>query len=211
MKNGIIALVTLLSVAGQAVLADELESGVIHNYRFIGGGYGYLHDIADSDFNAHGAVGLLSFEEQNLVLGASGGYFWGEEDDPIDFTTWNANVSLGYVVRLMGNHLNIIPNVGGGYSEVELEIRDPLLGTFTVTEESWSIFPGIGVSYAITHQFAINGSYAWGYNFDSEEDDHLFSAGAKFAILEKVGLSANANFSAEFGFSGAVAAVEFHF
>lgn len=206
MKNGLIAIGAVLSLIGGGLRAEEIDSPVIHNYRFVSAGYGYLHDIADSGIDGHGAIGALSFEEQGFLLGVGGGYFWTDED-AADINLWNVTASLGYVVRLMENHVNIIPRVGGGIGG--LQIDDPVFGD--VSDESWSIFPGIGLSYAINNQFAINGGYTYAYNFDSEDDDHLLNVGGTVAVLERVGLSVNASFSTEFGFSGITGAVEFHF
>lgn len=206
MKNGVIAINGLLSVAVCGLMADEIDSKVIHNYKYIGAGYGYLHDIGDSDVNAHGAVGEFSFEEHNFLFGVSGGYFWAEDTGSTDINLWNVTPSIGYVVRLMENHLNIIPSVAGSYNTVEF---DSSFGSDS--DDSWSILPGIGLSYAINNQIALNAGYTYGYNFDSEDDDHLFGVGAKVAVAEQVGLAVNATFSKEFGFSGVTGMVEFHF
>lgn len=203
------AITGLLTVP--ALLAAEIDSRTIHDYSFIGVGYGYLHEIAQEaagDVNAHGGVGQLSFEEQNFVLGVSGGYFWGDDDDLVDIQLWNVSASLGYVIRLAENHLNIIPSFGGGYQEVDVE-AGPVFGSFT--EDSWSILPGVTVSYAINNRFALSGGYTFAYNLDAEEESHLFSAGAKFALLEQVALAAGAVFSDDDGFEGFTAGVEFHF
>jgi opacity protein-like surface antigen len=211
MKKGLIALVTLASIIGLPVLAAEIDSGVIHNYRFIGAGYGYLHDFANADIDGHGVVGTLSFEEQGFVLDVGNGllpsgYFWMDEE-AVDVNIWNVTARLGYVIRLMENHLNIIPRVGGSLTGIEID--DPFFGD--ISDETWSIIPGIGVSYALTDRLAINGGYGWNYDFDAEESDHVVNAGARVAILEKVGLSVNAFFIEDFGFSGATATIDFHF
>jgi|SRR5688572_26510040 len=206
MKIGLMAITGLLTVP--ALLAAEIDSRTIHDYSFIGVGYGYLHEVGP-DLNAHGGVAELSFEEQNFVLGVGGGYFWGDEDIP-DVELWNVSASLGYVIRMAENHLNIIPRFGGGYGEVDVETSGPF-GSASFTEESWSLLPGVTLSYAINNRFAISGGYTFAYNLDAEEEAHLFSAGAKFAILEQVALAAGAVFSDDDGFEGFTAGVEFHF
>src|SRR5688572_5256788 len=155
MKKGLIALVTFASIIASPVMAAEIESGVIHNYKFIGLGYGYLHDIAEADVEGHGIVGTLSFEEQGFVLDVGSGllptgYFWVDED-AADINLWNVTARMGYVVRLMENHLNIIPRVGGSLSG--LEIDDPVFGD--ISDETWSIIPGIGVSFALNDRLAL--------------------------------------------------------
>ena len=182
--------------------AAEIDSGVIHNYDYLGVGYGYLHELAD-DLNAHGGVGQFSFEEQNFILSAGGGYFWGDNDDVADVELWNASASLGYVIRLAENHLNIIPSFGGGYSEIDVEGAG--------SADSWSILPSISLSYALNNRISIGGGYTYAYNLDAEEETHLFNAGAKFALLHQVGLSVNAIFAEDEGFQGVTAGVEFHF
>jgi hypothetical protein len=207
MKNGLIAISAALSLVGGGLIAAEVDSPVIHNYNYVGGGYGFLHDIGDTGVDAHGVVGDFSFEEQGFLIGADGGYFWATDTGDADLNLWSVRPRIGYVVRLMENHLNIIPGVAGEWFGVEVD--DPVSGSDS--EDTWSIYPGVFLSYAINNRLALNGGYAWGYNFDSEEDDHFFSAGAKFAILERVGLAVSSRFSSEFGFTGITAGVEFHY
>ena len=207
MRIGVIAMAGLASLIGSGLIAAEvIDSRVIHNYRFISAGYGYLHDVAEAEIEGHGAVGAISFEEQNFLFGASGGYFWLNEE-AADINLWNALGSIGYVVRLMENHINIVPRLSGGLEG--LEIDDPFFGD--ISDESWVIAPGIGLSYAINNQFAFNGGYTYAYNFDVEDEEHLFNVGGKVAILEQVGLAVNAVFSDDDGFRGITGAVEFHF
>ncbi|HTD88284.1 MAG TPA: outer membrane beta-barrel protein [Candidatus Binatia bacterium] len=207
MKIGVIAMAGMLSLAAGGLGAAEIDSKVIHNYNYFGLGYGYLHDIGDLDVDGHGPVGELSFEQNNFVLNVSGGYFWVTDTGSTDVNLWDVTASIGYVVRLMENHFNIIPRFGGAYSGIQVD--DSSFGN--ESDETWSILPGVGVSYAINNRFAINGGYTYAYNFDSEDEDHLFTAGAKFAILDQVGLSVNGNFSKEFGFTGITAMLEFHY
>jgi hypothetical protein len=172
---------------------------MIHHYNFVEGGYGYLHDIGDS-INAHGVYGQFSFEEHNVVMTFGGGHFWGDES--LNF--WNLNTSVGYVVRLAQNHLNIIPRFGAVYSAVDN--TETSFG-----DETWSIAPGATLSYALNKRIALAGTYAYAYNLDAEEGDHTFSVGPKIAIFERVGVSVNALLSDEEGFLGVTAGVEFHF
>jgi opacity protein-like surface antigen len=212
MKKGLVALVALASILAFPVMAaEEINSGVIHNYKFVGVGYGYLHDFANADVEGHGIVGTVSIEDQGFVLDVGSGllpsgYFWMDEE-AADINVWNVTARFGYVLRLLDNHLNIIPRVGGSLTGIEID--DPVFGD--ISDENWSIIPGVGASFAITDRFAINGGYGWNYNFDSEESDHVFNGGAKFALFEHLGLSVNAFFIEDFGFSGATATVDFHF
>jgi hypothetical protein len=206
MKKGLIALVTLVSIVGQPLMAQEIDSGVIHNYRFLGVGYGYLHDIFNADVEGHGIVGTVSIEDQGFVLDVGNGllpsgYFWVDEE-AADINLWNVTARFGYVVRLMENRLNIIPRVGGSLTGLEIE---------DFSDETWSIIPGVGASFALTDRIAINGGYGWNYDFDTEEEDHVFNAGVKVAIFDKLGVSLNAFVIEDFGFSGATATLDLHF
>ena len=207
MKLGVIAVIGMLAAAATGLIGAEIDSKVIHDYNYFALGYGYLHDIADADVDGHGPVGEISFEQNNFVLAVSGGYFWVTDTGSTDINLWDVSASLGYVLRVMGNHLNIIPRFGGSYSGIQVD--DPTFGD--ESDESWSILPGVSLSYAFCSRFAINGGYTYAYNFDAEDEDHLFHAGATFALLEQLGLSVNASFSKEFGFTGIAAGVEFHY
>jgi hypothetical protein len=207
MKKGLIAISVALSVIGGGLMAAEIDSPVIHNYRYMAAGYGFLQDISDTGIDAHGVVGDFSYEEGGFLIGADGGYFWATDTGDADVNLWSVRPRIGYVARLLENHLNIIPNVAGEWSGIEVD--DSFFGS--ESDDTWSIFPGIELSYAINNRFALNGGYAWGYNFDSEDSDHFFSAGGKFAILERVGLAAKAMFREDFGFTGVNATVEFHY
>jgi hypothetical protein len=206
MKIGLAAITGMLSMAACTFAAEELNSRVIHDYNFFGVGYSYLHDFADLDINGHGPVGAFSFEEGNFVLGVSGGYFWLEDIGDTDVNLWDVTASLGYVVRLANNHINIIPRVGGQYAGIQL---DNDFGD--AEDEAWSILPGVGLSFALCNWFAIDGGYTYAYNFDSEDEDHLFTAGGKVALGDRIGIGAHANFSKEFGFNGVTGLLEFHY
>ena len=207
MKIGVIAITGMFSLMACGLMAAEIDSKVIHNYKYLSAGYGYLHDIADSDINAHGAVGEFSFEDHNFLIGFSGGYFWAENTGSTDVNLWNANASLGYVFRVMENHINIIPRIEGSYSGIDID--DPTFGT--ADDQTWSILPGASLSFALCNWFAVHGGYTYAYNFDTEDEDHLLNAGAKFAIVDQIGLSVDAVFSKEFGFSGITGMLEFHY
>lgn len=199
MKIGVIAISGMLSVAVSAFAAEPIESRVIHDYDYFAVGYGYLHDLGDTE--GHGAVGEFSYEEANFVFNVGGGYFWVPDTDP-DVNLWSVSAGLGYVVRALDNRLNIIPRVAGAYSGITVDDEG---------DETWSILPGVGASVALCNWFAINGGYTYGYNFDSEDGDHFFNAGAKVALAPQIGIGVNANFAEDGGFSGATAVLEFHY
>ena len=203
MKRFFIANAVLVAaLSSRLMAADPVDGKVIHHYNFAEGGYGYLHDVGDS-INAHGVHAQLSFEEHNVVVTVGGGHFWG--DEALNF--WNLNTSVGYVLRLADNHLNVIPRFGAVYSDASTEgDTGTLFGN-----ETWSIAPGATVSYALNNRLALAGTYAYAYNLDAEEGDHVFSVGPRLAIFERVGVNVNALLSDEDGFLGVTAAVEFHF
>lgn len=209
MKKLLVTSLVLVGALVSQARAHEIDSRVIHHYTFLGLGYSYIHDLIEDELNAHGVVGIGSFEQHNVVLTLAGGYFWGDDDLGVDadVNLGNFSTSLGYVVRLAENHINIIPRFGAAWNEITFDAP----GFPEEDFESWSIFPGVGVSYAINNRIAVGGSYAYGYNLDSEEDAHLFSAGPTIALLERVGLSIAASFNDEIGWSGVTAGIEFHF
>lgn len=194
-------------MAASGLVAAEIDSRVIHNYDFLGIGYSYLNDIAELDLEGHGPVGVFSIEENGFLFDLSGGYFWVEDVGSTEINLWEVTASVGYVLRLAENHFNIIPRFGGSYSGIQLD--DDFFGE--ADEETWSILPGVGLSYALNNRLAINGGYTYAYNFDSEDERHLFNAGAKFAILEQVGLTVNAQFADSAGWTGIVGGIEFHY
>lgn len=206
MKIGLVAIVGMLTLAG-GLTAGEINSRAIHNYNYFSVGYGYLHDILDSDVNAHGAVGEFSFEKHNILFGVVGGYFWAEDTGSADVELWSVSPAVGYVLRLAENHINIIPRIAFSYSGIQID--DSVFGDDS--DETWFFLPGAFLSYAINNRLAINGGYAYSYNFDSTDKEHLFSAGAAVAIFDQVSLVGSANFSDESGFTGITAALEFHY
>ena len=194
-------------MAACAFAAEEINSRVIHDYNFFGVGYSYLHDVADLELDGHGPVGAFSFEEANFVLGVSGGYFWLEDIGDTEINLWDVTASIGYVLRLANNRINIVPRFGGAYSGIVVD-ND----TFGDEEdETWSIVPGVDLSFALCNWFALDGGYTYLYNFDSEDEEHLFRAGGKVALGQRIGISAHARFSEEFGFTGVTGGLEFHY
>ncbi len=192
--------ITLGLVCAQQLMGEEIHSKVIHQDTYIGAGYEYFHDIGNSGAKAHGVFGAGSYDYHNVLFGVSGGYAWGDED--VDF--WRAGGSLAYVVRLMENHVNIVPRVGIFYNEVLFNGNSDNVTT---------INPGITLSYAFNNQLSINGGYTYGHDidFDNEGDQHTFSAGSRLAIAENVGLDVRADFIEGFGFSVISAMLQFHF
>jgi hypothetical protein len=186
------------------VVADPIDSKVIHNYNQFGVGYNYV-DADGTD--GHGVVGTVSVDLSNFLLGAGGNYVWYDE---FDAESWSATAFAGYIVRLMENHINIIPRVGIAYNEISTDA-----GPFGFVENVVTLEPGITLSYAINNRISLNGGYT--YVQDIESDDlsfeaaHTFSVGTSIALVERLGLNLNALFEEEQGFSGVTAILSWHF
>ncbi len=181
--------------------SDAIDSNVIHDYTQVGIGYGFLNDIGNSGENAHGIVGGASYDLSNFILGAGGGYFWGQDDSHFD--TWNIFGAVGYVFRVMDDHLNIIPNASVAYTETRHEVN----------EASTTAQPGIQLSYAFNNKFAIHGGYNYAFELDNRAnvDEHIFNVGADYALSDSVGLGVTGFFVDDLGFTGLTAGLSYHF
>lgn len=195
----VLVLIFALVCANQLMAAEEgINSKVIHNYTQFGIGYGFADDVGGG--TAHGVLADTSVDMDNLLFGVSGGYFWGKGD--LEF--WGVSAGVGYVVRLMRNHVNIIPQFSMGYDKAEVgDAHD------SVT----SIQPGITLSYAINNRLSLSANYAYVRALDNnEEDGHVFGPGVRIAVAENIGINLGANFTDEGqAFLSAFAGVSFHF
>jgi opacity protein-like surface antigen len=196
----------------QTLTAEAIDSQVIHNYSEISLGYSYLHDIANTDLNAHGVVGAASFEVQNFIFGLGGGYHAGDKDFGVGLKTdlYTLTGGIGYAIRLAENRVNVIPNLALAYSKISASIPD--LGS--AKEEATVIQPGVTVSFAINNRWSINAGYLYSHDLDSNNDggnSHALRLGTRVALAERVGLDIGAVFIEDYGFSGINAGVSFHF
>jgi len=188
--------------------AEPIDSKVIHNYNQFGVGYNYV-DADGTD--GHGVVGTVTVDLSNFLLGAGGNYIWYDE---FDAESWNATAFAGYIVRLMENHINIIPRVGIGYNEISTDA-----GPFGFVENVVTLEPGVTLSYAINNRISLNGGYTYVQDIEDDDDDlfpdfeaaHTFSLGTRVALTENLGLNLDALFEEEQGFSGATAILSWHF
>jgi opacity protein-like surface antigen len=181
--------------------AEPIDSKVIHNYNQFGVGYTY---VESDDLDGHGVIGSASVELSNFLLGGGANYVWFD-----DAESWSVEGFAGYILRLMENHINIIPRVGVGYNDVSVD-----LGPFgDVDADVVTIKPGITLSYAINNHVSLNGGYTYIQDIDGDVDIelHTFSLGTRVAIAENLGLNFDVLFEEEQGFSGVAAILSWHF
>jgi hypothetical protein len=199
--------VALLCV--QTLLAEEIQSRVIHNYSQIGVSYGYLHDIGNSDVNANGVLGDYSFDYRNVIFHVNGGAFWGDDDLGInaDVELWTIAGGVGYVFRFYENHINVIPRFEVGYSEISVKVP----GFGTSRDHSTAILPGVTLSYALNNRISVDGGYTYSRDVDNGDDGHGFTVGTHVALLEQLGLNVQAAFAEGRGFTGITAGFSFHY
>ena len=187
-------------LCASVLVAEPIDSRVIHNYNQFGVGYNYVE--AD-EVEGHGVVGGFTMDLSNFLLGASANYVWFD-----DAEAWSAGGLAGYIVRLMDNHINIIPRVGVSYNELSFDV-----GPFDAEADYVSIEPGITLSYAINNHISLNGGYTYIQDIDGDVDveAHTFSLGTRIAIAENLGLNVDVHFEEEEGFSGVAAILSWHF
>lgn len=206
------ALLLLLAVAGtQFGTAEELDSNVIHHYRYVGVGYNYFYSDQMQLPDGHGISAFGTYEFENFLFGVGGGKVQGENRN-VELETWDVQGNVGYVIRLLENHLNLIPSFGIGYSETTETLNLPFF-PFVVEfgAESTGIVPGLAVSYAFNQYLSLNAGYSYGYDLDAHDGAHGLSVGAECALTKKVGLGVGAHFDPEEGFMGLNAGLSFHF
>jgi hypothetical protein len=185
--------------AHQIVAAEGINSRVIHDYTEFGVAYTYVDDLGGS--HGHGVLGHSSVDMNNFLFEVDGGYVWGDDVD-----LWNLGGGVGYVVRLMRNHINIIPRVGVAYNKALFEDDG--------SDDFWTLAPGITASFAINNRVSVSGNYAWVHDIhlDRGKGVHTFGPGARVALTERMGLDVGAAFGTHGqAFKGAFAGVSWHF
>ena len=203
--NKLIYTVTGLLCA-PSLFADAIDSKVIHNYTEVGVGYKYV-DLDDVD--GHGVVGGGSIDLNNFLLGVSASYVWLDEGDA---EAWRTGAFAGYVVRLMENHLNIIPRIGLSYNEVSVDASGPF--DDGGVENFVGLEPGITISYAINNRVSVHGAYTFVGDievFDVGTTVHEFTIGTRVALADRLGLNLNGHFADEEGFAGISGILSWHF
>jgi hypothetical protein len=195
MKRLLIIALALLCTHGLRA-AEGINSKVIHDYTEIGIAYGYLDDIAGD--NAHGVLAHTSLDMENFIFDINGNYFWADND--IDL--WGVGGGIGYAIRLVRNHINIIPRFGVAYNKVDFELGH---------DSTTSITPGVTLSFAINKWVSFNGNYTYVRGIDDEGDAHTYGGGARIAVTDRIGVDLGATFADGQGFVGAFGGVSLHF
>jgi opacity protein-like surface antigen len=182
----------------QLTAAEPINSGVIHHYTELGIGYAFI-DVEGGP-EAHGVAAHTAVDMDNFLFDVNGGYVWAD-----DVNTWSLGGGIGYVVRLMQNHINIIPRFGISYNKINPD--DDIESDFT------TISPGVAVSYAINNRASIGARYDYvrDIDFDNDEDLHTYGPFARIALAERIGLDLGATFAEGEGFVAAFAGLSFHF
>ena len=93
MKTIIYTAVGLLCTS--TLVADPIDSKVIHNYNQFGVGYTY---VERDDLDGHGVIGSASVELSNFLIGGGGNYIWFNEPDGFDNADaqgWSAGAFAG--------------------------------------------------------------------------------------------------------------------
>ncbi|HEX5222121.1 MAG TPA: outer membrane beta-barrel protein [Verrucomicrobiae bacterium] len=201
-----VLLLLSLTMGLSSLAAEEIDSKVIHQYKYVAVNYDYVDGQGGPD--GHGGSGFVSYEFKNFLFGVGGGYV--QAGDNPQLSTWTVNGQVGYVFRLLENHINIIPSFGGGYAESTFSFNLPGF-EFESTADSPFIAPGVSASYAFNNYVSVNAGYTYGYNLDTEEDVNAFSVGAECAVTEAIGLGVSVAIDTENGFTGVSAGVRFHF
>lgn len=201
-----------LALAGiQFGAAEELNSSVIHNYRYIGVGYDYFYSDQMQLPDGHGIFAFGSYEYENFLFGIGGGNVRGE-NRAVEVETWDVYGEVGYVFRFFKNQLNLIPSFGIGYSESRQTLHVPFFPfVLEFDSDATGIAPGLTASYAFNHQVSVNAGYSYGYDLDAHDGAHTFSVGAACAVTREIGLGVGVHFEAEEGFTGLSTGISFHF
>jgi len=205
-KAPLALLVTTLPFVALHLKADEFQSGVINNYNQATLSFGYSPNLVSGVSDAVYGVGAgVSFDLNNTVLGINAGYGYWDVKDYGSANIFNLGTSLGYVFRLNGNRLNILPTLA-----FNADIIDDGSGVYyysyynTVFYPEYyatmSLSPGVKVSYAVHNRIGLNASYFYDINVYNDTPFntpgfHSFTFGPTFAITEKVGWFIKANFS----------------
>jgi len=195
MKTRYIAALSIVYAATIAtVRAEELVSKVIHNYDQANLGFAFLgKPVIGSEANAYGfTTGVSSEIAKNLLVSLRGSSAWGSDDNVgISGSVWSVSPSIGLILRFAENHVNIIPHVDYGYSEVTLSNQYD--GT------AHAIAGGATLSLAKNDRFALLVDYTFGSPIGEDVNTfdytgtHNVSVGPTIRLTENFGMFIRGN------------------
>ena len=215
-KNNTVYLAALI-IASAVVKAEELDSKVLNNYNAVSAAYQYSSSaLLGSDVQAHGfGLGLSTEVYKNFILGASFSEVFASNDS-ISGQSWNLSPTIGYAIRLMDNHLNIVPKVSYGFGHTGLDHSG-------LSDDTHSITGGALVSYALNNKLGIGVEYGYQSSLKDGKyfgvaDAHKIAVGPTYAISDVFGVFAKATIgvpndnrsSDSDAILGCVAGIEFH-
>jgi len=174
--------------------AEELVGKVIHNYDQANLGFAFSgKPIIGSEADAYGfTTGVSSEIAKNLLVSLRGSSAWGSDDNlGLSGNVWGINPSVGLILRFAENHVNIIPHVDYGYSEVRISNK--------YDGASHAISGGATLSLAKNDRFAFLVDYTFGSPIGEDVNTldytgaHNISVGPTIRLTEKVGMYIRGN------------------
>lgn len=197
--------------------AEELNSKVLNNYNAVSAAYAYSSSaLIGADVAAHGfGLGISTEVQKNIILGASFSEMFAS-NDTVSGQSWNLSPTIGYAVRLMDNHLNIVPKVSYGFGHASLDHSG-------ISDDTHSITGGALVSYALNNKLGMGVEYGYQSSLKDGKyfgvaDAHKITVGPTYALSDIFGVFAKATIvvpndnrsSDSDAILGCVAGIEFH-
>ncbi len=197
--------------------AEELNSKVLNNYNAVSAAYAYSSSaLIGADVAAHGfGLGISTEVQKNIILGASFSEMFAS-NDTVSGQSWNLSPTIGYAVRLMDNHLNIVPKVSYGFGHASLDHSG-------ISDDTHSITGGALVSYALNNKLGMGVEYGYQSSLKDGKyfgvaDAHKITVGPTYALSDVFGVFAKATIvvpndnrsSDSDAILGCVAGIEFH-
>jgi hypothetical protein len=192
MKNRIASILSIGFTTFAAANAEEIVSGVIHNYDQANLGFSFIaNPVSGSNANGYGfTTGASSEIAKNLLVSLKGESLWGKDDNLGSGNMWSTTPSVGLILRFAENHVNLIPHVDYSYMEMSLASYDGSVH---------GIAGGATLSLAKNDRFAI----ALDYTFkDTISQDmrtfyrpafHSITLGPTIRLTDKIGVYIKGN------------------
>lgn len=189
------------------LLAQDTNSKVIHQYRYVNLSGGYVPGHGDmpafAGFELDGA-----FEYRNGLIWLDLESFSETGDATFGANMNRTRAGLGYVIRRDQNRLNLLPCLGVSYLKIT---EDDLFGGETTLVKTTAIEPSVTFSYACNHRFSLNIGYALDADVDSGATVSQFKAGAVFALSRRWGVRFSGTVATDRNYNRLFAGLEFHF